>query len=51
MDIHKLRNVPYSIGIAGGLEKLGAIRGALAGNYINALITDIQCASALLEER
>ena len=51
MDIHKLRNVPYSIGIAGGLEKLGAIRGALAGHYINALITDIQCASALLEER
>lgn len=50
MDIHKLRNVPYSIGVAGGLQKLGAIRGALAGHYINTLITDVQCASALLEE-
>lgn len=50
MDIHKLREVPHSIGIAGGLEKLGAIRGALAGHYINTLITDISCASALLEE-
>lgn len=47
MDIRTLRKVPISIGIAGGIEKLSAIKGAIKGGYINTLITDIQCASAL----
>ena len=50
MDISKLRTVPRSIGIAGGIEKLRAIRGAINGHYINTLITDIQCAEALISE-
>lgn len=50
MDISKLRAVPRSIGIAGGIEKLRAIRGAINGHYINTLITDIQCAEALISE-
>lgn len=50
MDIHKLKRVSHSIGVAGGIEKLAAIRGALAGQYINSLITDIQCASVLIGE-
>ncbi|MDO4311969.1 MAG: sugar-binding transcriptional regulator [Eubacteriales bacterium] len=50
IDIHKLRKVPCSVGIAGGLEKLSAIRGAIRGRYINMLITDIQCATALASE-
>jgi DNA-binding transcriptional regulator LsrR (DeoR family) len=36
----QLRRVPRSVGIAGGPAKLDAIRGALAGGWINVLITD-----------
>ncbi len=50
VDIHKLQKVPYSIGVAGGIQKLLAIKGAIAGHYANVLITDIACAQALLEE-
>ena len=50
MDISMLRSVPRSIGIAGGVEKLRAVRGALNGHYINTLITDIECAEALISE-
>ena len=48
IDIHRLKNIPHSIGVAGGLDKLAAIKGAINGHYINILITDIQCAEALL---
>lgn len=47
IDIHRLRDVPYSVGIAGGMDKLAAIQGAVRGRYINILITDIRCARAL----
>lgn len=50
MDIQRLRKVPCSVGIAGGLEKLPAIKGAIRGKYINMLITDVRCASALASE-
>ena len=50
MDISMLRSVPRSIGIAGGIEKLRAVRGAINGHYINTLITDIECAEALISE-
>lgn len=49
MELRKLRKVPYSIGIAGGTEKLQAIQGAMKGKYINVLITDFDCAKALIE--
>lgn len=49
LDIHTLQNVPYSVGVAGGIEKLPSIQGAINGHYINTLITDIECAAALLE--
>ena len=51
IDISILRKVPISIGITGGIEKLSAVKGALNGGYINTLITDIQCASALASEK
>lgn len=51
IDIHRLKKVPRSVGIAGGLEKLPAIRGAIQGRYINTLITDVRCASALASEK
>lgn len=51
MELRKLRKVPFSVGIAGGTEKCRAIQGAIQGRYINVLITDADCASALLENR
>ncbi|MBQ7839494.1 MAG: sugar-binding transcriptional regulator [Lachnospiraceae bacterium] len=51
MEIEKLRKVPTRIGIAYGTAKLRAIQGAIAGQYINVLVTDFDCARALMEER
>ncbi len=50
IDIHRLKKISRSVGIAGGLEKLPAIRGAIQGRYINTLITDVRCALALASE-
>ncbi len=47
LEIPRLRKVPISVGVAGGTEKAPAIRGAIEGKYINVLVTDYQCASAL----
>jgi DNA-binding transcriptional regulator LsrR (DeoR family) len=48
IDIANLCKVPSCIGIAGGMDKLKAIRGAIRGGYINRLITDVDCARALM---
>lgn len=45
----EIRAVETVIGIAGGLEKVDVIRGALNGNYIDVLITDNQTAGKLLK--
>ena len=37
------------IGVAGGGQKIGAIRGALAGRFLNVLITDEDTALALVK--
>lgn len=50
VNVETLRKTPWSIGIAGGKLKADAIRGALAGKYINALIVDYECAIILLED-
>lgn len=50
LELRKYRKIPCSIGIAGGKEKIPAILGAIRGQYINVLITDAQCAHALIEE-
>ncbi|GAB4181800.1 MAG: sugar-binding transcriptional regulator [Roseiflexaceae bacterium] len=47
MQLEQLRQVPRSVGIAGGMRKLQAIRGALAGRWVNVLITDNHTAAAL----
>ena len=44
------KNIPTRIGIAGGPEKLAAIRAALRGGYVNVLIADLDTAAALLDE-
>jgi DNA-binding transcriptional regulator LsrR (DeoR family) len=49
IDIAYLTKVSCCVGIAGGMDKLKAIRGAICGGYINRLITDCDCARALLE--
>lgn len=49
IEIHKLKNARYSIGIAMGEEKLSGILGALRGKYINCLVTNYQTAELLLQ--
>lgn len=40
IKLEQLRNVERAVGIAGGQRKFEAIRGAIAGSWINVLITD-----------
>jgi DNA-binding transcriptional regulator LsrR (DeoR family) len=42
-----LRRVPHRVGFAGGSSKHAAIHAALAGGWVNVLITDIETAEAL----
>ncbi|CUH95536.1 hypothetical protein P22_1607 [Propionispora sp. 2/2-37] len=49
MPIEQLKKVQKRIGIAGGVHKARAVRGAIRGEFINILITDYDCAVALLE--
>lgn len=45
-----LKAVPRRVGVAGGLDKLAAVRGAMRGGWINVLVTDAQLATALVED-
>ena len=49
INLNELHELPRVVGIAGGEEKIRAIRGALKGHLINILITDRFTAGALLE--
>ena len=49
MDLEDLQRVERVIGIAGGLRKLAAIRGAVRGHRVNVLITDHLTAQALID--
>lgn len=51
MSLDELKRVNRVVGIAGGGRKTAAIRGALAGKWINVLITDRRTAEQLLEEK
>lgn len=48
MHLRNMRKVKNRIGIGTGKEKAEAIMGALAGGYINILITDEECAKELI---
>ena len=48
MDLQELRSMPHVIGIAAGSDKVTAIRAALRGGYLNALVTDEETAEQLL---
>ena len=45
-----LRQIPTKICVAAGLNKVPAIKGAIAGGYIDILVTDLVTAHALLGE-
>ena len=45
----QLLGVPRRIGVAGGRRKHAAIRAALAGGWVNVLITDLDTARHLTE--
>jgi lsr operon transcriptional repressor len=47
--VDKLKKMEHVIGVAGGENKIQAIRGALRGGYIHSLITDERTALQLLE--
>ncbi|SHI90722.1 sugar-binding transcriptional regulator [Propionispora hippei] len=48
MPFKQLKKVQKRIGIAGGAVKALAVRGAIRGGFINTLVTDFDCATALL---
>lgn len=49
IDLEELRNVPTVVGIVGGAEKIPGVRAALAGGYLDVLVTDEVTATALLD--
>lgn len=49
LGLDELRRLSNVVGVAGGVEKVDAIRGAIAGHLIDALVTDEPTATALLE--
>ncbi|MFB8267560.1 sugar-binding transcriptional regulator [Streptomyces sp. NPDC055955] len=50
IEPNQLRAVERRIGVAGGLNKVTAIRGAVRGGWINILITDAEVARDLLAD-
>ncbi|MGW4939134.1 sugar-binding transcriptional regulator [Streptomyces sp. NPDC004096] len=48
IDLAQLSKVERRIGVAGGLNKVAAIRGAVRGGWVNILITDVEVARDLL---
>lgn len=49
VPLDRLTKVPLAVGVASGVGKVRAIRGALIGGYVNALVTDSGTAQALLD--
>jgi DNA-binding transcriptional regulator LsrR (DeoR family) len=50
IDLDTLKTLPKVIAIAGGIEKVRAVLGALRGGYIKTLVTDTVTARAILAE-
>ncbi len=48
LGLEDLKNIPWSVVVAGGPEKQAVIRAALMGGYFNVLITDNRTAEKLL---
>ncbi len=50
ISLEQLKSIPHVIAIAGGMEKVRAVLGALRGGYIKTLIIDTATARAVLAE-
>lgn len=50
IELQELKSKPYAIAVAGGREKLPAIRAGLKGRWFNCLVTDEWVAEELLED-
>ncbi len=50
IQLEELSKIKRCVGVAGGLAKVAAIRGALKGGWINGLITDRSTAERLVHE-
>jgi DNA-binding transcriptional regulator LsrR (DeoR family) len=50
IELHQLKQIDRVVGIAGGKRKTAAIRGALAGGWVNVLITDRATAERLVQK-
>ena len=50
IGLETLKSIPNVVAVAGGMEKVSALLGALHGGYIKTLITDTVSAQALLVE-
>jgi DNA-binding transcriptional regulator LsrR (DeoR family) len=48
IPMNTLKKVENRIGIGGGVEKVNAIKGAIRAQFINILITDVDCAQKML---
>jgi len=51
ITLDEVRQIPTRIAVAGGVDKIDALVGALKGKFANVLITDAQAARGLLERR
>ncbi len=49
LSLDQVRAMPNVVGVAAGLDKVAAIRGAVAGHLVKVLITDDPTAQALLD--
>jgi lsr operon transcriptional repressor len=50
-SIHKIKGMSNVIGVAGGMDKLEAIKAALKGGYVKILVTDEEVACSLVESQ
>ncbi|NLJ48762.1 MAG: hypothetical protein GX428_04130, partial [Candidatus Atribacteria bacterium] len=50
VPLNELKKVPHIIGVAGGLDKVDAIIGALRGGFVNLLVIDNYTAEAIMEK-
>jgi len=48
MTLNQLQHCEHVVGVAGGIDKVEAIKGALRGGYIDVLITDRVTAEAIV---
>lgn len=50
IELDQLRKIPQVVGIIAGGDRSAAIKGAIRGGLLKSLVTDDNCARALLEE-